>query len=553
MFDLEPIDLHAILDEFEQALSDCTELYRVSAAECSRSHAEQGGGSRQEFVRRMVDLSYGLLLKVFVEVAYSDRHWNATDLALAGVLAQHIWGRELTQDQLKKALNHFQEQADISWDTLLGPFERIDAFRNRAPELQTVVMRLANLVAKADGTLQPEEERQLQWIQAELKRVLERVPLASQPPEHTAVALDTHKRLQQVALAIPGLQTRDRVQTKEQVKTATNPRESVEQALAELDELIGLSEIKQSIRSLVNFLNMQKAREGFDLPPTTISLHGVFTGNPGTGKTSVARLLGRIYGAMGLLAQGHLIETDRSGLVAEYAGQTAPKVHRKIDEAVDGILFIDEAYSLVAEKGDDPYGTEALQVLLKRMEDDRDRLVVILAGYPRPMEKLLKRNPGLASRFSRRFAFPDYTASELGQIFHALCRKNRYSVPPLAQAKLILGFHYLLGRKDERFGNGRLVRNIFEHSIGRLANRISGIMPLTRELLTVFAAEDIEMESVPAEIWNDLEDENRLFRIVCPGCRHSSRLPQKYLGHKVNCKRCSQSFTAEWGEVVTDN
>jgi SpoVK/Ycf46/Vps4 family AAA+-type ATPase len=255
---------------------------------------------------------------------------------------------------------------------------------------------------------------------------------------------------------------------------------------------------------------------------------------------------------MGLLSQGHLVETDRSGLVAEYAGQTAPKAHKKIDEALDGVLFIDEAYSLVAEKGDDPYGSEALQVLLKRMEDNRDRLVVILAGYPRPLEKLLRSNPGLLSRFSRHFSFPDYTAAELGQIFESLCRKNRYTFPLLTRVKLLLGFDRLFSCKDEHFGNGRLVRNIFERSVSRLANRISGLIPLTRELLTTLETEDIEMEDVPVEVWKDLDSESRMFRMVCPGCKHTSRVPQKYLGHKVNCKRCNLSFSADWGELVRD-
>src|SRR5207237_7794667 len=159
-----------------------------------------------------------------------------------------------------------------------------------------------------------------------------------------------------------------------------------------------LRSIKQEVRGLINFLKMQQAREEFGLPQTPISLHHVFSGNPGTGKTTVARLLGRLLGAMGLLAKGHLVETDRSGLVAEYAGQTGPKTNARITEALDGALFIDEAYSLVAETGDDSYGAEAVQALLKRMEDDRERLAVILAGYPTPMDRLLKSNPGISSR-----------------------------------------------------------------------------------------------------------------------------------------------------------
>jgi SpoVK/Ycf46/Vps4 family AAA+-type ATPase len=204
---------------------------------------------------------------------------------------------------------------------------------------------------------------------------------------------------------------------------ACSTEELLRETLAELDQLIGLDAIKRDVHGLVNFLKVQAERKKFDLPQTKISLHAVFQGNPGTGKTTVARLFGRILGAMGILAKGHLVETDRSGLVAEYAGQTGPKTNRRIDEALDGVLFVDEAYSLVAEKGDDPYGAEALQTLLKRMEDNRDRLVVILAGYPRPMQRLLRTNPGLASRFSRTFDFPDYTAPELGRIFEGMCRQ----------------------------------------------------------------------------------------------------------------------------------
>src|SRR5262249_4579675 len=177
-----------------------------------------------------------------------------------------------------------------------------------------------------------------------------------------------------------------------------------------------------------------------------------------------------------------LVETDRAGLVAQYEGQTAPRAHQKIDEALDGVLFIDEAYSLVAEDGSDRYGQEALQVLLKRMEDDRHRLIVVLAGYPRPLERLLRSNPGLSSRFSRQFTFPDYTAAELGHIFQFLCSKDRYVLPPRTRVKLLLGFQYLLDHRDEHFGNGRLARNVFERAIGRLANRIASVVPLTREL-----------------------------------------------------------------------
>src|SRR5438128_8094386 len=165
----------------------------------------------------------------------------------------------------------------------------------------------------------------------------------------------------------------------------------------------------------------------------------VFTGNPGTGKTSVARILGKIFGAMGILAKGHLVETDRSGLVAEFAGQTGPKANAKIDEALDGVLFIDEAYSLVAHGGEDPYGEEAVQALLKRAEDDRHRLVVILAGYPEEMQTLLDSNPGLSSRFNRQLKFEDYSPLALAEIFGSLCHKDTYTLASGTRPKLMLG------------------------------------------------------------------------------------------------------------------
>src|SRR5262249_42808537 len=248
-------------------------------------------------------------------------------------------------------------------------------------------------------------------------------------------------------------------------KVAKASKDSLTEVLEELDELIGLDNIKLDVRELVNFLKIQKEREKHGLPATQLSLHTVFSGNPGTGKTTVARLYGRILGALGILSQGHLVETDRAGLVAEYSGQTAPRTHKKIDEALDGVLFIDEAYSLAAEDGDDPYGAEALQILLKRMEDDRERLVVVLAGYPEPLRRMLDSNPGLNSRFPRVFNFLDFTAVELGRIFAQFCTHNRYALPAKTRAKLLLGFQYLLDHRDEQFGNGRLARNLFESAI----------------------------------------------------------------------------------------
>jgi SpoVK/Ycf46/Vps4 family AAA+-type ATPase len=329
---------------------------------------------------------------------------------------------------------------------------------------------------------------------------------------------------------------------------AKTPEQVLAEAMAELDNLIGLPNIKEEVRTLSNFLHMQRQRLAAGLPPTPVSLHLVFRGNPGTGKTTVARIVGRIYAAMGALKKGHLVETDRSGLVAEYAGQTAPKTNKKIDEALDGILFIDEAYSLVANAKEDPYGQEAVQGLVKRMEDDRARLAIIIAGYSDPMDELLASNPGLSSRFATQMTFPDYTAGQLGRIFQTFCDKNHYQVPGATQAKLLIGLAHLHRERDEHFGNARLVRNVFERAIRRLANRIAGIAPLTHELLTVLEPADIEMTDVPTSVWDAADKEPRKVKISCPGCQAESKLAMEHLGKKAKCKKCGNGFVASWGE-----
>lgn len=244
--------------------------------------------------------------------------------------------------------------------------------------------------------------------------------------------------------------------------------------IAELDGLIGLDSVKQEVRTMSNFIKVQLTRQQQGLKATQVSYHCVFTGNPGTGKTTVARILAGIYNELGVLKKGHLVETDRSGLVAEYVGQTAVKTNKVIDSALDGVLFIDEAYSLVTGSGND-YGNEAIATLLKRMEDNRDRLIVILAGYGNEMKQFIDSNPGLQSRFNRYIHFPDYNAGELLQIFARYAQKNDYDISAEAQEKLKSLIEDAVNNKDKNFGNGRFVRNLFEKTLERQANRLSGV------------------------------------------------------------------------------
>jgi hypothetical protein len=531
---------------YRELLGECSQLYRSCATQFADQHPDLIHDSPAGFLDRMLDLHRGLVLKVFVEIAQADGRVSARERELARELFDHAWHKRLTDEQIKEALIHYAETTHLRWDSLLWPFRQLSTFRARAPELFALVQRLALAVAAANRHVDPRALDHLHWIIAEMQKAILPLPVAGDdpPPRVQPAGRPPSRQQQDFEIGPHG--------PPEQAGCVRHaPRQNAEalaDVLAELDALIGLGSIKQEVRELVNFLKMQEERKKFGLPETPVSLHAVFTGNPGTGKTTVARLFGRILGAMGILSRGHLVETDRSGLVAEYAGQTAPKTNLRVNEALDGVLFIDEAYSLVADSGDDPYGTEALQTLLKRMEDDRDRVVVILAGYPGPMEGLLQVNPGLSSRFGRTFAFPDYSAAELGRIFATFCRRDRYRLPARTRAKLLLGFQHLLGGRDEHFGNGRLARTVFEHSVRRLASRLAGLKSLTRALLTTLEPEDIVMEGVPAAAWDDLGDDARVFHLPCPGCHRSSRLPQRLLGSRVRCHQCNHEFEADWGE-----
>ncbi len=541
-----------ISKRYARLLAATKQIYIDGAELCIRSCPDRLGKSAADFRETMQLLHEGLVIKVYVMMASADQRWSAFEKVLASVLCEHLWGKKLEGKDLRKAASRFFTDAErLTWSQLVKPFRQLPPLHDFVGPLETAILRMGHVVAKADGEMQAPEASAMRALEEALDELILPVddeeddgfPATGKQRSGSASAQEQQQDQEQ-----SGSSSRsDSLTLDGEDAGGTESKPDLGEALAELDDLIGLEKVKAEVRTLINVLEMRRRREELGLPTADLSLHMVFRGNPGTGKTTVARLVAKIFAAMGILEKGHLVETDRSGLVAEYAGQTGPKTHRVVDQALDGVLFIDEAYSLVSSEGEDPYGSEALQALLKRMEDQRERLVVILAGYPKPLDELLESNPGLRSRFTQHFTFDDHDPAELGSVFELLAERLHYTFGPETRARLLQAFTWAYERRDEHFGNGRYARNVLESAIRRLANRIAATPELTVELLTAFEPEDFEFGEIPSH-WFRSPNELNVF-VTCPHCENGGKIRGDYLGRDVVCPKCKQKFAPKWGKV----
>lgn len=452
----------------------------------------QSTGTGVETLRLLL---FGDLIKCYEQLGYNATYLNnveglplvlatfkiySNEMVAIGKTADCLNACNNVNKSIKKALQNNSNNKDFFY---LNEIFKMANANDLKIQYFSLLYRFFSVVAKADGQISIAESDYLEKLMTySTSTEPSRVPTNNKTIIDNSL-LNQSKPVIETAKKI----IKPKVEKPKQ-KEISEPNNNG--YLDTLNNLIGLNEVKNEVTALVNFLKIQREREKRGMKSVGLSYHCVFTGNPGTGKTTVARILANIYKSLGILETGHLVETDRSGLVAEYVGQTAIKTNNIIDSALGGVLFIDEAYSLVQGSGND-YGREAISTLLKRMEDDRDNLVVILAGYSDDMKSFIDSNPGLQSRFNRYIHFSDYNAAELKQIFLQNVEKNQYKLDFNGAKKLDEILTYAVEHKDKNFGNGRFVRNLFEKTIQNQAMRLSRSPRITADELSTITENDL--------------------------------------------------------------
>ena len=548
------------------------------------------------------DLLYLMKQAILVDDAVTGEELDAAQKLLSGSFYRFSCLDEYTQFQplvdgseLGSVISTWEKDAsvlggDVEHGALVEPFSKLVMLASLVTNdigihdrFTQVTLLIAKLILRADGVSASEQK----WLQAinqgranqrevvvELQNKLEEIDFEefetalaqAVDGEQTNETRQGHKNgaATQKSLIVEG----------ENAEGSLPSRESMlSEAKSELEALVGVNEVKQEIKRLANFLKIRQQRADAGLPQADQSLHFVFTGNPGTGKTTVARIIAKVLYGYGVLETNKLFETDRAGLVAGFVGQTAIKTKEIIAEANHGVLFVDEAYTLSG--ADDQFGQEAIDTILKAMEDMRDSLVVIAAGYPDLMADFLKSNPGLQSRFTRFVEFSDYCVSELCQIFELMCKANSYELTTDNRLQLAVFFNYAYSQRDESFGNGRFVRNIYEITLGNHADRLaSSEVELTREMLTTIHVDDIPFDQISRPVLTEEanevatsfasalrreeEDEdstdgmakpidftNTTWRGLCPGCGNDSEGNRDWVGKRVHCE-CGTVFVYPW-------
>jgi len=524
--------LEPVLEELEQAMQQCCELY----LSCVPHGGATLEGAALELSLSQDRLHKYLLVKICATVAGADGRWSHEEQQCGAAVLRHV-GLPFSSSELDGIAALVKRHAEkLEWQKLVQPFRELPELRDKMTQLQNLVLRVANLIATADGSVLQREKEIMQEILDQL-RPARQCDTAAKPRQSQAETTSTMHDVKH---------GRRNGEVKERKPVRRVSAAAVQENLERLDELVGLHQVKQEIYGLANFVSQQRQSSQTGSPLDLNDSHYVFIGSVGTGKSEVAQVLSNILVAAGALDHSGLVEVNSAILAANDPAQAAGEMDASVSAAAGGTLLIDDAGALFSDT--DPSSSAAMRVLLQGMAEHQGELVVILADRSDRLRQEINQRADLATLFGRHLHFPDYSVSQLGQIFQRFCDLSGYKVSRLAQIKLLLAFQWRLGRDGELFGNGHLIRQVFEDAVYCLGQRIDGVSPLTAELLTTFEDGDIIIDGVPAGAWSNLADARRRFLIHCPGCMKASRVASKLLGVTVKCNRCHQRFVCAWGE-----